>query len=93
MFEDGGDANGFGWQRRSGFYVVACLWLLRGLRPQRIGDPSSEVLVPSSPGIAGKMFTRLRGLCPVAHCILSVVCRRPQELRQVHFPTRSLRGY
>ena len=69
--------------KRPGFYVGFCLWLMYRLRPQRLGDPVQEVLVPMSQG-ENSAVNRLRSLIPMGHCVLLVVCQNPRALFLVH---------
>lgn len=79
----GSRAGGFGWEHRPGLFVTLCLWLLRRLRPQRLGDPGQEVLLELGPG-APSAAARWRKLAPTGHCALLVACRGPKALGALH---------
>ncbi|CAJ1410839.1 unnamed protein product, partial [Effrenium voratum] len=78
------DAQGFGWEWPSGFYVSLCLWRQERLRSQRLGDPEQEVLMHSIPRESPQRpLMRLRRLHPAGHCVLLVSASLP-ALPEIH---------
>ncbi|CAK0790463.1 unnamed protein product [Prorocentrum cordatum] len=73
-----------GRDRLPGFFVVLCLWSMRGLMLQRLGDPEEALVRHVSDVVTAAPAVRLRAQMPAAHCTLLVSCESAQSLSQVH---------